>query len=462
MEGREDDNHDWESFLWLAEVDWFCCLNRHIVSDWPPVYVVAFYFILANLHDMHLTQIREYALVKSPVFSSFFSSPLTGSVGEHHVDGEPQGPENEHFNSALAKESGIACLLDSQNHILNATQKQIITAMLANANDVELPKRLKFHIYVGREDGRSHIVMCSCCAYQLANVFVKILENVDRYRRNPEPRIARRSKMSSMVSRIVQQIPPLEYEQRMSVLPPSQSEVWDAKLLFTAGTIHHRSPKVKYRRIIVSTAAMLLYVLMPHAYAMTHLRRIIRSADHDSLIALSSIIDGLLLSFPKESDVWSIKLYLVREFLKRLKMKGADLMHGVEKLLGSDCMGVEGLLLKITKKTKMNGRLAWFVRNLHHNVRTMAARNLPVKVKSRVMEQMEQYFIRLCSTLLVADEGYQGIFYIYYNLVRDNPKKLRTLRAICERADRNESWEANVEILNKGAERNALSAQRSV
>ncbi|GBE61351.1 conserved exonuclease [Babesia ovata] len=411
---------------------------------------------------MHLTQIREYALVKSPVFSSFFSSPLASSVGEQHVRDEPQGPESERPNSAFAKESGIACLLESENHVLNATQKQLIAAMLANANDLNLPKKLKFHIYVGREDGRSHVVLCNCCAYEFADLLVKILENFDRFRRNPEPRIARRSCVSSIVKRIIEQISPLEYEQRNAVLPPPRNEVWDATLMFTAGTIHHRSPKVKYRRIVVAASVMLLYVLMPHDYAVRHLGRVIRTADHQSLIELSAIIDTLVLSFPKEVDVWSLKLYLVKEFLKRLKAKGAYLINGVERLLSSDCMGIESFLLKITKKNKMNGRLSWFLRLLHDNVRTLAVRNLPANVKSRVIEQIERYFIKLYSALLVANDGYQGIFYIYYNIVRDHPERLKKLRAICEQADRNESWEANLEILNKAAERQAISAQRSV
>ncbi|GFE55746.1 two component Fis family sigma54-specific transcriptional regulator [Babesia ovis] len=440
MEGRDSDETCWDSSPLLADLAWFCCLNRKLIAEWPPVYVVTFYFILHNLYNVHLRDIREYALVTSPIFASFFASPLDGRI---HIDSSASEP-----TPGFDVDSGITSLLEHENMLLNAAQKQIIREMLVSDPDVKVPGWLRFHIYVGKVDARLHLVHCNCCAYDFCGVLVELLENYDRFLRRPESKMSQRRRVPSVIHQIIQHAPSIVELPSVEVFPTQRIDhLWGTRSLFTAGMIHERCPKDSYRHIVVASSIMLLYILMPHHYANKHLARVTKRCDHRSLIELNAIVDRLLFNFPKEGDVWSLKLYITKEFFRRLHTR--DWFTSIESILGKGRMDIEHLMLEISSKAQMNGRLSWYLWHMYVAVRDKALRCVPSRCTKRVLERIESYFIRLYAVLLIANDGYQGIFYIYLHLVRDHPGNLKGLREICEHACPNASWQSNLEILDK-------------
>ncbi|ORM40483.1 uncharacterized protein BXIN_2150 [Babesia sp. Xinjiang] len=442
MEGNEKDEREWDNLPWLDDVAWFCCLNHKITNNWPPAYILTFYFILANLCDVYLRNIGEYALVTSVVFESFFAASPNKNHRLNNTKMEQKPP--------FCLDSGIACLLENENQLLNEAQKKIVREVVENDPDAKVPGWLKFHIFVGQVDNKFHLVHCTCCAYDFADVLVDILENYSRFRQKPDTKIARRTRLPKIIEKVLLQNPSigsigsaeLSLNQRIDIL-------WDTKNMFNAGMIQEFTPKDRYRRIVAASSIMLLYTLMPHDYAIKHLGRMIRKTDHQSLIETCTMVDRLLLNFPKESDVWSLKLYITKEFLRRLRKKGPDMIDSVEKLFGKDRMAIEDLLFQVSEKTRMNGRLSWFLWHIYNVVVDVALRGVSPVARKRVLEKIQQYFIRLYAGLLIVNDGYQGIFYIYLHIVRGYPERLKGLREICESAKSNASWRANLEILDK-------------
>ncbi|GIX64136.1 conserved exonuclease [Babesia caballi] len=453
MEGCGGDTFEWEDVSWLNRVAGFCCLNEKVIDGWPPVYVVTFNFILENLYDVYLREIREYALVDLDVFASFFSTSLDRNAPRHSTgdeSSEPSEPAAVDRESSFEVDSGIACLLEDENLLLHQSQKRIVKAMLRNGADAVEPRKLKFHMYVGQVEGKLHMVQCTCCAYELADILVEILSDYDECRKKRNRKMMHDNRVTTMMKRIMEQFSRIIDADRIDfgrqMVP---DKLWDARDLLTVVTIHQNAPKAQYLRLIGAASVMTLYTLMPHDLAVKCLGRLMKNNDHKTLIELCALIDRLLINFPKEFDVWDLKLYLTKEFLSRMRNKGPDMMDGVELLFGRHRMDIEGVLLQISAKARMNSRMPWFLGQVYDSVKKMAVNHLPATKRCRVFERLDDYFIRLYANLLVANNGYQGVFHLHLRLVRGHPSKLNGLREICESAEPNDSWIANLDMLNK-------------
>ncbi|EDO05345.1 putative integral membrane protein [Babesia bovis T2Bo] len=442
MEIDVDDDDQWGSLIWITDFAWFCYLNRGVVRKWPPVYILSLYFILSNLYNIYLREIREFAIVNYDIFATFFGSSLLGGAALSSTDAGHSLP--------IDIPNGIKYLLSHDNYMLNTSQKRIIQDLMINGSPDAQPGFINLHLYVGKIDDRYHLVQCSCCASDIADVFVDLLETYERFQRHPDFKIAPRGTLPSVVRHIVANVPCIFDIPDEEVVPiPLTNTLRGVRTLLTSGIIHERSPRDRYQKVVVASATLLLYILMPHHYAVKHLGRLIRRSDNQGLIVLTSILDRLLCNFPKEGDVWSLKLYTSRQFLKRFRRKGGNIFSSIKDLFSTGSMDLEPLLLEVSSKSRMNGRLSWYLWHLYTSVRDISLRHLSKGNSHRVLEQIDRYFMGLYSVMLVANEGYQGIFYIYLYIARNYSGSLRDLREICERAVPNASWEANLAILDK-------------
>ncbi|KAK1940385.1 hypothetical protein X943_003723 [Babesia divergens] len=447
--GLSEDNEDsWDSLNWLTEVAWFCCLNHKIIADWPAVYVISLYFVLSNLYDAYLSKIDEYAIVSGPVFASFFASSFSQMPLRGTTDSLQYQLDLNMHNVSFGSDSGLECLLKDDNHVLTSPQKALVRSMLDVECNAEVPGHLRFHLYVGCSEGRYHMVHCTCCAYDFADVSVRILENQIRYQKRPERMDTVLRRMPRVVERILQRIPPADFP-AVEMIPHYLHVTydWDSYVQFTNITICRQTPRLAYERILAASTVFLLYTLMPHAFAFRQLCGIIRRADYRELAELSFIIDRLLLNFPKEVDMWSMKLLLMKALFKQLPQKDPFLINNIMILLDRHCMDVGAFCLAVTEKGQMNGRIPWFLWNLYLSIRTLTLKNVRKMAQLRIRETLDSYFLQMYTKLLLANNGYQGIFYLYLHLVKKDPDGLNKLREMCELAEANASWKANIEIL---------------
>lgn len=417
------------------------------MAGWPPVYIITFYFIMCNMYDVYLSKIDEYALVKSQVFKTFFGSKLSNS----HIQPPSEGSEgqlNGDQNKSFAVDSGISCLLEEDNHTLSPEQKDCVRSMLTKDSNAKVPGWLRFHIYVGCIDGRVHLVHCKCCAYDFADLLVKLLEGYNRNRRAAACIVKARRRLSGVLANLLKYVS-VEGDSSRNLIPhvPQLHQEWDLYVAFINGTLEKRTPRQMHHRIALAGAVILLYSLMPHAFAFRQMCKIIRRSDHQTLIETSAIIDRLLLNFPKEVDVWSVKLFLIKKLFKYIPQNDPLLIDNITTLLDRRCMDIEAFCLAVTEKGQMNGRIPWFLWNLYLHVRSKVLKmaSKPAKIRSR--RKLDSYFLQMYTTLLLANRGYQGIFYLYLHIVREDPRGLKRLREICEYAETNSSWQANLEIL---------------
>lgn len=447
MEDHSSSDESWETSPWITEIAKFCCLHRELVSGWPTVYIISFYFIMSNLYDVYLSKIDEYALVKKDIFETFFTRSIAKasmkSMPNGNQDNVQRGTKSNYSRVAAA----VSCLLEDENQVLSPEQKACVRSVLGKEANGQIPESLSFHLYVGQVEGAVHLVHCTCCAYVLAKVLIKILEKEALYRSKPERLAKTLRHMPQMVKRVSRYI---DHSAYVDLIPHKiqLTNRWGSHVQFINGATEKRIPRSSHIRIAFSSAVILLYSLMPHAYAFRQLCKLIRRADHQTLIEVSSIIDRLLLNFPKELDVWSMKLFLMKSLFKHIPHSNPCMIDNIVILLDRRCMDVETFCLAVTAKGQMNGRIPWFLWNLYLHIRSITLKRVRKAMRARINSKIESYFLKMYSSLLVANKGYQGLFYLFLRLVEGDPEGIANLRKICEQAETNSSWQANIGILD--------------
>ncbi|BAM38552.1 conserved hypothetical protein [Theileria orientalis strain Shintoku] len=240
------------------------------------------FFVLKNLYHTILSDLSEFSVVDELTFNSF-------------VNGF-----DEHQNSDINEFNTFVPFIKN-NFLLTDTQKSLIEALLTlrDVNDEERGYLKSFRVYYSRDDrGRSYILVCESQLYYIVKELTLTLFN---------------EKCESGVNKR------LALDKCVKYFNLLKDKGYFCKV---NSAIESELSKAVNSRILTYSLCFLLLYFNTSFTGVS--KRLIESLNSDSLSTLfkcTLMVNRLILSHPKDVNLWEIKAILTKLWFSRLNLK---------------------------------------------------------------------------------------------------------------------------------------------
>ncbi|UKK00010.2 hypothetical protein MACK_000075 [Theileria orientalis] len=240
------------------------------------------FFVLENLYNTIFSKLSEFSVVDEITFNSF-------------VNGY-----DEHQNSYINESNNLIPLLKS-NFLLSDAQKSVLEALLdlRDLNDEERRYLKSFRIYYSRDDqGRSYILVCESHLYYIVKELTLILFN-EKYESDLNKKLA--------------------FDKFVKYFNLLKDKGHSEKI---NSLIEAELSKSVNSRILTSSLCFLLLYFNTSFSGVS--KRFIECLNNESLTTLFNctlIVNRLILSHPKDVNLWEIKAILTKLWFSRFDIK---------------------------------------------------------------------------------------------------------------------------------------------